>query len=118
MKQTAKIMAMTLALQLTPVQAHDLHSCLRDSTRMFTAGHGYTLCVTACCSRIWPLFCLLQCNYSLSRVDQTALWTLSCLPKLVQRVRVVHTDWVAGEGAAAGGKGYTGASGTRRALAW
>ena len=31
---------------------------------------------------------------------------------------VMHADWVAGEGAAAGGKGYTGASGTRRALAW
>lgn len=31
---------------------------------------------------------------------------------------VMRTDWVAGEGAAAGGKGYTGASGTRRALAW
>ena len=32
--------------------------------------------------------------------------------------KVGHADWVAGEGAAAGGKGYTGASGTRRALAW
>ncbi len=31
---------------------------------------------------------------------------------------MLHTDWVAGEGAAAGGKGYTGASGVRRALAW
>ncbi|KAL3146573.1 hypothetical protein ABBQ32_000813 [Trebouxia sp. C0010 RCD-2024] len=30
----------------------------------------------------------------------------------------VPANWVAGEGAAAGGKGYTGASGTRRALAW
>lgn len=29
-----------------------------------------------------------------------------------------HADWVAGEGAAAGNKGYTGASGSRRALAW
>jgi len=31
---------------------------------------------------------------------------------------MLRTDWVAGEGAAAGGKGYTGASGVRRALAW
>lgn len=30
----------------------------------------------------------------------------------------VPSNWVAGEGAAAGGKGYTGASGVRRALAW
>ncbi|DBA85676.1 TPA: hypothetical protein ACH3X1_005248 [Trebouxia sp. C0004] len=31
---------------------------------------------------------------------------------------MLRTDWVAGEGAAAGGKGFTGASGVRRALAW
>lgn len=30
----------------------------------------------------------------------------------------VPADWIAGEGAAEGGKGYSGASGTRRALAW
>lgn len=30
----------------------------------------------------------------------------------------VPASWVAGEGAAAGGKGYTGASGVRRTLAW
>ena len=46
------------------------------------------------------------------------LWTPLLLKHYWHSVHAAHADWVAGEGAAAGGKGYTGASGTRRALAW
>ncbi len=61
----------------------------------------------------------LQCCISHIDTPLERLPTVSAKQQNAAVTRVIlRTDWVAGEGAAAGGKGYTGASGVRRALAW